>query len=142
VGFSDGSANISQNVLVQTNDVMGGFSGLTKGVAYYLSQSVPGGIASTRPSSGIIIRVGIAKSATELDIHILDYTLIKAEMFAAGALAQSEEIEPKVQVGGETPPTISAINRMVMWERLDGDVWMIYKKSNGDLFAWGGGIIT
>ncbi len=70
VGFTEHAANNGQTVLVFTNDVLDGFSGLTPRANYYLSQDTAGEITSTKPTSGIAIRVGTAKSTTELDIHI------------------------------------------------------------------------
>jgi hypothetical protein len=70
VGFTEDSATISGAVGVTTNDVLGGFSGLTSGATYYVSQDTAGEITSTKPSSGIIISVGVAKTSEELDIHI------------------------------------------------------------------------
>lgn len=43
-----------------------GFSGLTPGAIYYLSQSAAGEITSTEPASGEVFVVGVAVSATVL----------------------------------------------------------------------------
>ena len=70
VGFSINSADSSQTVTVQTNDELDGFTGLVPGDEYFLSQATAGEITNTKPESGIIVSVGVAKTTTQLDIHI------------------------------------------------------------------------
>jgi len=72
VGFTGSSGLQGETVAVFTNDVLSGFSGLTPGAEYFLSQdsTSAGEIQLQKPSSGIIISVGIAKNLTELDVHI------------------------------------------------------------------------
>jgi hypothetical protein len=71
VGFTRQAVSVSGSVVVQTNDVLGGFVGLIPGDDYYLSQDTYGEITNIRPSSGVIVRVGVAKTSTEMDLHIL-----------------------------------------------------------------------
>lgn len=70
VGFTEAAAVSGTEVTVWTNDILGGFSGLTPAAEYYLSTIAAGEITTTKPSSGNIISVGVGKTATELDIHI------------------------------------------------------------------------
>jgi len=44
------------------------FVGLTPGSVYYLSQTVAGAMTTIRPTSGIIPRIGKAKSATQMPL--------------------------------------------------------------------------
>lgn len=75
IGFStdnyaipDGNADIdSYIVTVQTDGVIGGFTGLTPGVVYYL-QDTPGAIGTSPGTNSV--KVGIAVSTTELLIRI------------------------------------------------------------------------
>ena len=56
----------------QLDGVIVGLSGLTPGAVYYLSDTVPGGMSTTPPSTTgrFVVRLGIAKSATEFLIRI------------------------------------------------------------------------
>lgn len=56
--------------LIVANGLVTGFSGLTPGALYYLSQSSAGSITSTRPEHGMIVTVGEAISATTLLVSI------------------------------------------------------------------------
>lgn len=56
------------NLLVKTTGVMAGFTGLTPYANYFLSSTVAGGITTVAPTDAV--RVGVAKSATELFIDI------------------------------------------------------------------------
>jgi hypothetical protein len=69
-GFTEYSVTTDAKVTVFTNDMLEGFSSLTPGSEYFLSQSTAGEITSTKPTTGIIISVGVALTATKLDIHI------------------------------------------------------------------------
>lgn len=73
IGFTEYAASISGTVTIYTNDVLGGFSGLTPSAECYLSQDFTsaGEITTIKPTTGLIIRVGVAKTSSELDIHIL-----------------------------------------------------------------------
>ncbi len=72
VGFTESTAASGANAIIWTNDLLDGFSGLTPGAEYYLSQTNAGEITTTKPTtSGIIVSVGVAKTDTELDIHII-----------------------------------------------------------------------
>lgn len=71
IGLSMNSALNGEEIRISTNDILDGFTGLTPGASYYLSQTSAGEITSTKPTTGIIVRLGVAISATELDIHIL-----------------------------------------------------------------------
>jgi hypothetical protein len=72
VGFTEFGVAADNDVTVYTNDILGGFSGLVANNAYYLSQTVAGAITNVKPTSGIIMRVGVAVSSAELDIHIVE----------------------------------------------------------------------
>jgi len=71
VGFTESTASSGATAIVWTNDILTGFSGLTPGAEYYVSTTSAGEITTTKPSSGSIISAGVAKTATELDIHII-----------------------------------------------------------------------
>ena len=71
IGFTDNSALNGEVARAVTNDCLDGFTSLVPGDSYYASQTNAGEITNVRPISGIIVRVGVAKSTTELDIHIL-----------------------------------------------------------------------
>jgi len=61
VNYDSGTADI-----IVRNGQVSGFTGLTTGATYYLSQSTAGQITTTIPSSGIVVPVGVALSATQL----------------------------------------------------------------------------
>jgi hypothetical protein len=56
----------------QTDGILGGLSALTPGAVYYLSPATAGLITATAPTTAgqYVVRIGIAVSATELDIKI------------------------------------------------------------------------
>ena len=56
------------NLLIQSTGVISGFTGLTPYANYFLSDTIAGAITTVAPSDSV--RVGIAKSATELFIDI------------------------------------------------------------------------
>jgi hypothetical protein len=64
VGFAD----VTNSVLV-IRGILSGFSGLVPDVAYWLSSTVAGGITTVMPP-GDPVRLGVAKSTTELFIDI------------------------------------------------------------------------
>jgi hypothetical protein len=74
VGFAKADAAAAANVEVISSGVLAGFSGLTPGARYYLSAATAGEITATIPTGtgNIITLVGVAKSATELNIRIQD----------------------------------------------------------------------
>jgi hypothetical protein len=74
IGFARGAAPANSSVEVVSEGLLDGFSGLTPGARYYLSPTTPGAITSTLPTGtgNIIVKVGFAKSATELQIKIED----------------------------------------------------------------------
>lgn len=76
VGITSHSALLDEKVLIYTNDSLNGFTDLSIGTVYYLSQTTFGELTNTKPSNGIIIKIGVAVSATELDIHIDNISLI------------------------------------------------------------------
>lgn len=67
-GFTCYAAALGETVSVQRTDILDGFSGLTPGVVYYLSQSNPGEITSARPSSGEVQVAGVSRSSDSLDV--------------------------------------------------------------------------
>jgi len=64
IGFTKSNVASSGTAAVQTQGVVTGFTGLTPGAPYYLSTTA--GAISLTPSN---VRVGFAKSATELEIN-------------------------------------------------------------------------
>lgn len=73
VGFASGGAAAAAPVGVKTDGIIGGFSGLTAGARYYLSPSTAGAITATVPngSGNTVVQVGYAKSATDVQIQLL-----------------------------------------------------------------------
>ncbi len=72
IGLAVASAIDTAAVDIQSEGVIGGFTGLTAGSRYYADPGTVGGITATIPvgSGNTIVQVGYAKSATELHIHI------------------------------------------------------------------------
>jgi hypothetical protein len=72
MGFAVAAALDAASVGVQSEGVLGGFTGLTAGARYYANPGAAGGITTTVPvgSGNTVIQVGYAKSATALHIHI------------------------------------------------------------------------
>lgn len=69
VGFAVAAAAAAASVEVQTDGIVSGFSGLTAGAVQYLSSTVAGGIVATPPGAGnSVVKVGIAKSATAVQV--------------------------------------------------------------------------
>ncbi len=99
VGFTSTSALQGEEFKIFANDVLSGFSGLTPGGEYFLSQdsTASGEITTIKPTTGIVISVGIAKSSTELDIHIFRRAL---ETF--GGYYQVEESNSVSAITGTT----------------------------------------
>lgn len=62
------AANVSGGTadIIVRNGQFAGYVGLTPGSIYYLSQSTAGAITATKPSSGIVVQIGIALSSTQL----------------------------------------------------------------------------
>ena len=54
----------------QWDAVTGDSGGLTANATYYLSAATAGGLTSTPPSTGFVVRVGLAISTTDMDISI------------------------------------------------------------------------
>lgn len=72
MGFAKAAAAPAALVDVKSEGIMTGFSGLTAGSRYYMSDSVAGAITTSVPSGSgkTIVQAGYAKSATALHIHI------------------------------------------------------------------------
>jgi hypothetical protein len=72
LGFATAGAVAAAQVDVRKAGVLGGFSSLTPGARYFLSGTTAGQITSTVPTGlgHTIVQVGLAKSATQLDIII------------------------------------------------------------------------
>lgn len=60
-----------ETIPVRSFGILGGFSGLTAGAAYYLSAATAGAITATIPtgSGNSVIEIGVAKSTTELFVN-------------------------------------------------------------------------
>jgi len=71
MGFTIDTVSSGETIFIQTNDILGGFSGLIPGAEYYLSQTVAGEITTQKPQTGAVVRVGTAKNSTEMDIHLM-----------------------------------------------------------------------
>jgi hypothetical protein len=73
IGFANATATATNPVGVKTDGIIGGFSGLTAGARYYLSAATAGAITATLPtgSGNTIVQVGYAKSATDVQIQLL-----------------------------------------------------------------------
>lgn len=72
IGLAVSGASATNPVEVQSSGIMGGFSGLTPGAIYFLSNTA-GAITATPPAgnSRETVQIGYAKSATELFIDIV-----------------------------------------------------------------------
>lgn len=73
VGFAKALASSGNPVDVVSGGVLSGFSSLTAGSRYYLDDTTAGAITTTVPtgSGKTVVQVGYAKSATALNIQIL-----------------------------------------------------------------------
>lgn len=96
-GFSTYAVGSAADIVICSTGVLDGFSGLTSGTVYYLSQSSAGEITSTRPTSGEIQAVGIARSATALDISAQVEAL--ATTSVAGILSASDKTRIDTYIG-------------------------------------------
>ena len=66
IGLVKEGAVLDENVFSQINGVRQKDSwGLTANSVYYLSQSVPGAMTTTKPSSGIVMQLGFTLAATD-----------------------------------------------------------------------------
>lgn len=78
IGFNtSGSVSAGNPAVIRSRGTLGGFSSLTPGALQYLGTA--GGITETKPSGPgeSIVKVGYAKSATELFIDIQQYTVLQ-----------------------------------------------------------------
>jgi hypothetical protein len=73
VGFATSTVSSAASVGVKTDGIISGFTGMTAGARQYLSGTTAGAITSTIPSATghTIVQVGYAKSATDLQIQLL-----------------------------------------------------------------------
>jgi len=73
IGFANAAAAPAASVGVKTDGIVTGFAGLTAGSRYYLDDAVAGAIVATAPtgSGKTIVQVGYAKSATALQVQLL-----------------------------------------------------------------------
>jgi len=121
VGFTAyAAAAAGDEVVIRSNDVMGGFAGLTPGAAYYLSQATAGEIIATKPATGEVQLVGVAKSATELDVEF-DFsdpdfsasaptTIQPDDAAAAGTSASAARLDHKHAIVAAAPVSIGTAN--------------------------------
>lgn len=68
VGFTCYAVGAGADIAVQRTDILDGFSGLVAGTTYYLSQTTPGEITITRPTSGEVQVVGVAMTSTDMNV--------------------------------------------------------------------------
>lgn len=66
-GIQSGSMGLTT---AQWDAITGQTGGLTRGSYYYLSQGTAGRITTLKPDSGIVMRVGLATSATSLEVQL------------------------------------------------------------------------
>lgn len=66
IGFVTSVPTTTSFNLATSGQLASGFTGLTKGATYYLSQSTPGEITATKPTSGIVKPVGVAINSTTI----------------------------------------------------------------------------
>lgn len=73
IGLANAAAADTDPVEIKTAGIMSGFAGLTAGGRYYLDDTTPGAITATIPSASgkTVVQVGYAKSASALEIQIL-----------------------------------------------------------------------
>jgi uncharacterized protein DUF3383 len=99
MGFVTSSVATGEGVIVQTDGVVGGFTGLTPGVKYYLSGTA-GGISDSTTNAAI--SVGYAVSATEIliakDRNVVQVTASTALTTASSPVAVQFTIGFKPQV--------------------------------------------
>lgn len=55
---------------VVTNGLLSGLSSLTPGAVYFLDGATAGAMTATRPTSGVVVELGKALSATEFQVSI------------------------------------------------------------------------
>lgn len=74
VGVADTNAASGSTVIVLSEGVADGFSGLTPGSRYYLSAATAGAVQSTIPtgSGHVIVKIGVAKNSTNMHLAIED----------------------------------------------------------------------
>ena len=84
IGFADGAISNGASGTIRYEGILDGFTGLTAGFPYYRDNTTNGAITSTKPTSGPVYMVGVAKSPTELHIEFRDFT---SENFKNNALA-------------------------------------------------------
>lgn len=93
VGFATTTASADASVVVKTDGVVAGFTGLTVGVEYYLNDAV-GTISATKGTN--TVRVGIALSATQLLITRGVLRKIGTASLGDGTTAVTLGFRPKV----------------------------------------------
>lgn len=71
IGVTPAGVSIAASATVVAEGIVGGLSGATPGVPYYLGAT--GALVTTAPATGRIIQVGVAASATQLWVDIKDY---------------------------------------------------------------------
>ncbi len=127
VGFTMASGSLDDIIIIQTNDELDGFTGLVSGSPYYLSQTTAGEITNVKPTSGIIIRVGVAKSSTELDLHVL-------RLYSPTTMGDSWQ-QPVKSKGLVNPPsTPTTDDRYVIGDSATGD----WENHDGEITEWNG----
>lgn len=98
VGFCSMAAAAGATVHAVTSGLVGGFSGLTVGAAYYLDLNTPGSITTAKPNSAGQYAVAVGQAVTTSVINI----------FAAGGRANvaigtgDQEVTGALQVDGNT----------------------------------------
>ena len=123
LGITDGSALTDEQILVVSKGKVNGFINLSVGNTYYLSQTEAGEITNVKPSSGIIISIGIAITTTDL------------LLYAPKILSYREENEIAIKVySQDEEPTLSADQKMAVWmDTNDSDkVYLLFRRGSED----------
>ena len=123
LGITDGSALTDEQILVVSRGRMHGFTNLSLGSTYYLSQTEAGEITNVKPSSGIIISIGIAISTTDL------------LLYAPKLANYREETEIKIKVySQDSEPTLDSNHKMAIWiDTNDSNkVYLVFRRDSED----------
>jgi len=123
IGITDGSVLEDEKVLVVSRGKVNGFINLSVGNTYYLSQTEAGEITNVKPTSGIIISIGIAITTTDL------------LLYAPKRFSYREENEIAIKVySQDEEPALSADQKMAIWiDTNDSNkVYIVFRRGSED----------